>query len=146
MASAVQNVSNWTKETLMADATTEVLEANRRLLESINSQDWNAYAALCDASLTCFEPEALGHVVAGMDFHKFYFQLEASSRPKQSTMASPHVRLMGDVAVVSYIRLTQRVEADGHPATFACEETRVWQKQSGVWKHVHFHRSIPAAG
>lgn len=127
----------------MADATTEVLHANQALLDSINSQNWTAYAELCDPSLTCFEPEALGHVVAGMDFHHFYFKLEASGRPKQSTMASPHVRIVGDVAIVSYIRLTQRVEADGAPVTLASEETRVWQKQNGFWKHIHFHRSIP---
>ena len=129
----------------MADATNEVLQANMKLLDSINSQNWNAYAELCDSSLTCFEPEALGHVVQGMDFHHFYFKLEASGRPKQSIMASPHVRIIGDTAIVSYIRLTQRVEADGNPATFASEETRVWQKQNGFWKHVHFHRSIPSA-
>ncbi len=58
-------------------------------------------------------------------------------------MASPHVRIIGDTAIVSYIRLTQRVEATGDPKTFASEETRVWQKQNGAWKHVHFHRSIP---
>ncbi len=129
----------------MADATAEVLLANKKLLDSINAQNWAAYAELCDPGLTCFEPEAKGHVVQGMDFHHFYFKLEGSSRPKQSTMASPHVRIIGDTAIVSYIRLTQRVEADGNPATFTSEETRVWQKQNGAWKHVHFHRSIPSA-
>jgi calcium/calmodulin-dependent protein kinase (CaM kinase) II len=59
-------------------------------------------------------------------------------------MASPHVRVMGDVAVLSYVRLNQRVSADGTPTTKAVEETRVWQKQNGMWKHVHFHRSNPA--
>ena len=129
----------------MADATSEVLQANGKLLDSINTQNWAAYAELCDPSLTCFEPEALGHVVSGMEFHHFYFKLAGSGRPKQSIMASPHVRIIGDTAIVSYIRLTQRVEADGAPATLASEETRVWQKQNGVWKHVHFHRSIPSA-
>ena len=110
----------------MADAAAEVLQANQKLLDAINAQNWNAYAELCDPSLTAFEPEGLGHVVAGMDFHHFYFKLQSSGRPKQSTMASPHVRVIGDTAIVSYIRLTQRVEADGTPATFASEETRVW--------------------
>ncbi len=129
----------------MADAADEVLKANRALLTSIDTQNWNAYAELCDPSLTAFEPEALGHVVAGMDFHHFYFKLQSSGHPKQSTMASPHVRVIGDTAIVAYIRLTQRVEIDGTPATFASEETRVWQNHNGTWKHVHFHRSIPTA-
>jgi len=50
---------------------------------------------------------------------------------------------MGDVAVVSYVRLNQRVTGDGTPATDSFEETRVWQKQNGKWRHVHFHRSVP---
>ena len=28
---------------------------------------------ICDPHLTAFEPEALGNLVDGMDFHKFYF-------------------------------------------------------------------------
>ena len=28
---------------------------------------------ICDPGLTSFEPEALGNLVEGMDFHKFYF-------------------------------------------------------------------------
>ena len=26
-----------------------------------------------DPQLTCFEPEARGYMIEGMDFHKFYF-------------------------------------------------------------------------
>ena len=55
-------------------------------------------------------------------------------------MASPHMRIMGDVAVVSYVRLNQRVNG-GVPSMRAVAETRVWQKQGEHWKHVHFHRS-----
>ena len=28
---------------------------------------------LADPQLTCFEPEAHGNLIEGMDFHKFYF-------------------------------------------------------------------------
>ena len=36
-------------------------------------------------------------------------------------------------------------EGRGRTAQYrATEETRIWQKQSGAWKHVHFHRSVPA--
>ena len=60
----------------MSDATTiELLALNRRLLESIAAGDWATYEELCDPSLTCFEPEARGQWVEGMEFHHFYFKL-----------------------------------------------------------------------
>lgn len=122
--------------------TNELLEFNARLLESIAGGDWSTYAELCDPSLTCFEPECNGHLVAGMEFHKFYFDLGASRLPHHTTMASPHVRLLGnDVAVISYTRLVQRADAAGVPTTSTANETRVWQRQQGRWRHVHFHRS-----
>ena len=128
----------------MADGvTTELLRLNQKLLDTIASADWKAYADLCDPTLTCFEPEASGQLVEGMEFHQFYFKLPGATAPFNTTMASPHVRVMGDVAVISYVRLNQRVSADGTPTTRAVEETRVWQKQGGAWKHVHFHRSKP---
>jgi len=126
----------------MSDDARELLELNQQLLDSIDRQDWKAYAALCDPSLSAFEPEALGQRIVGLGFHEYYFKLESSSRPKQSTMASPDVRLMGDSAVVTYVRVSQRLAADGTPVSAAAEETRVWQKQNGKWRHVHFHRSM----
>jgi calcium/calmodulin-dependent protein kinase (CaM kinase) II len=76
-----------------------------------------------------------------MPFHEFYFKLGGATGTYNTTISSPHVRVMGDVAVVSYIRLNQRVTAAGEPVVKAIEETRVWQRQQGMWKHVHFHRS-----
>jgi ketosteroid isomerase-like protein len=119
----------------------ELLTLNQKLLDSIARADWATYDSLCDPTLTCFEPEAMGQLVEGMAFHQFYFQLPSAKTPVNTTMASPHVRVMGDVAVISYVRLNQRVSGDGTPTTKAVEETRVWQKQNGAWKHVHFHRS-----
>lgn len=122
----------------------ELLRLNQELLDAITRADWDRYQQLCDPGLTCFEPEALGHLVAGMDFHHFYFKLGGARGHYLTSMASPHVRLMGDVAVVSYVRLNQRV-SDAGPVTRAVEETRVWQRQNGAWKHVHFHRSLPTS-
>jgi len=45
------------------DPTAELLDLNRRLLESIAEADWKTYAELCDATLSAFEPEARGHLV-----------------------------------------------------------------------------------
>ncbi len=122
----------------------EILELTRQLLDSIDQQDWETYTRLCDPTLSAFEPEALGHLVEGMEFHEFYFQMESTGRPKQSTISSPHIRLMGDSAIVTYVRVVQRIDAEGNAPSSAFEETRVWQKQDGEWRHVHFHRSIPS--
>lgn len=123
----------------------QLLDLTRQLLTSIAEKDWETYTRLCDPSLTCFEPEASGQRVEGMDFHKFYFDLPAGPGRANTTLASPHVRLMGpDAAVVSYVRLVQKFESGTEPVTAAFEETRVWQRIGGEWKHVHFHRSRTA--
>jgi calcium/calmodulin-dependent protein kinase (CaM kinase) II len=121
--------------------TDDLLEINQRLLDSIAEGDWETYSALCDPSLTCFEAETRGHLVEGMEFHRFYFDLGASTGPQNTTMSSPHVRLAGDTAIVSYVRLSQRLDAEGKPVTARCEETRIWQRTESGWRHVHFHRS-----
>jgi calcium/calmodulin-dependent protein kinase (CaM kinase) II len=48
------------------------------------------------------------------------------------------------VALVAYVRLTQTLDEAGKPVTRCSEETRLWQKRGGHWKHVHFHRSLPS--
>lgn len=121
--------------------TQELLALNQKLLESIARADLQTYQDLCDPTLTCFEPEASGHLVAGLPFHEFYFKLGGAQGRHETTMSSPHVRIMGDVAVLSYVRLNQRVNSDGAPVTQCVAETRVWQRQNGRWRHVHFHRS-----
>jgi len=127
----------------MTDECTEILQLNQRLLDCIAQADWATYSKLCDASLTAYEPEGCGQIIEGLPFHRFYFNLGASSRSQNTTMCSPHVRMLGDVAVVSCVRLNQRLNATGSPYTQAFEETRIWHKKDGVWKHVHFHRSQP---
>ena len=119
----------------------ELLALNQRLLTSIINGDWATYAQLCDPAITAFEPEARGQLVQGLDFHHYYFKLERSGGARQATMCSPHVRVVGDVAVLAYVRLTQTLNGNGEPSTSAAEETRVWEKKAGGWKHVHFHRS-----
>jgi Calcium/calmodulin dependent protein kinase II association domain len=126
------------------DLTQQLLELNQKLLMAIVGGDWKTYESLCDPSITCFEPEARGQLAVGMAFHKYYFDLPGSPQKpvKNVTMSQPHVRLLGqEAAVLSYVRLTQSLDAGGAPQTGRVEETRVWQKIGGQWKHVHFHRS-----
>jgi calcium/calmodulin-dependent protein kinase (CaM kinase) II len=128
---------------MSSNTAAELLALNQRLLDAIVQGDWATYAELCDPSLTAFEPEALGHLVVGLDFHHYYFKLERSGNAgaRQVTMASPHVRVMGDAAVLCYVRLNQSLDASGSPVTAGVEETRVWERKNGAWKHVHFHRA-----
>ncbi len=128
----------------MADPAEELLRLNQRLLDAIAKKDWAMYQELCDPALTAFEPEGKGQLVEGLDFHRFYFDLPGKGGRQYTTMCAPKVRIMGDVAVIAYVRLNQRLDAEGAPVTTAYEETRVWQKRDGQWKHVHFHRSHPS--
>lgn len=71
----------------------EIIKVTEQLIETINRGDfagytwvtfelmmssiliiWNAYRKICDPHLTAFEPESMGNLVEGMDFHKFYFE------------------------------------------------------------------------
>lgn len=125
----------------MSDDEAQLLALNQQLLDAIAEGDWQKYADLCDPRLTAFEPEALGHLVEGLDFHAFYFKRHSGANKPQNTMCAPHVRVLGDVGIVAYFRLTQFVDATGAPGERGTEETRIWHRQNGRWKHVHFHRS-----
>jgi ketosteroid isomerase-like protein len=131
---------------MSSDLAQQLLDLNQKLLMAIVGGDWNTYKSLCDPSITCFEPEARGHLVVGMPFHKYFFDLLSSPQKpsKNVTMSQPHVRWMGDSAVLSYVRLTQSLDENGVAHIGRVEETRVWQKIDGQWKHVHFHRSANA--
>lgn len=123
----------------------EIIRLNFRLLECIMNQDWATYETLCSPNLTCFEPETRGQLVEGLNFHKYYFDLPASGARRNVTILNPQLRLLGaEAALLCYIRLTQYTDGSGAAHTSKVEETRVWQKIEGQWKHVHFHRSIPS--
>lgn len=120
----------------------ELLELNNRLLVSIMQADWETYQQLCDPALTAFEPESMGMLVEGMEFHHVYFNRRATPGTPNPIMCAPHVRMLGkDVALICYVRLTQQATAEKSFKTSGCSETRVWHKQNGQWKHVHFHRT-----
>ncbi|XP_060488009.1 calcium/calmodulin-dependent protein kinase type II subunit beta isoform X4 [Panthera onca] len=122
----------------------EVIKITEQLIEAVNSGDFEAYAKICDPGLTSFEPEALGNLVEGMDFHRFYFEnlLAKNSKPIHTTILNPHVHVIGeDAACIAYIRLTQYIDGQGRPRTSQSEETRVWHRRDGKWQNVHFHCS-----
>ncbi|XP_025032380.1 calcium/calmodulin-dependent protein kinase type II subunit beta isoform X3 [Python bivittatus] len=122
----------------------EIIKITEQLIESVNNGDFEAYAKICDPGLTSFEPEALGNLVEGMDFHRFYFEnlLSKNNKPIHTTILNPHVHVIGeDAACIAYIRLTQYIDGQGRPRTCQSEETRVWHRRDGKWQNVHFHCS-----
>nr|XP_012596970.1 calcium/calmodulin-dependent protein kinase type II subunit beta isoform X7 [Microcebus murinus] len=122
----------------------EIIKTTEQLIEAVNNGDFEAYAKICDPGLTSFEPEALGNLVEGMDFHRFYFEnlLAKNSKPIHTTILNPHVHVIGeDAACIAYIRLTQYIDGQGRPRTSQSEETRVWHRRDGKWQNVHFHCS-----
>uniref|UniRef100_UPI0037E80929 calcium/calmodulin-dependent protein kinase type II subunit beta isoform X3 n=1 Tax=Semicossyphus pulcher TaxID=241346 RepID=UPI0037E80929 len=127
----------------------EIIKITEQLIEAVNNGDFEAYAKICDPGLTSFEPEGLGNLVEGMDFHRFYFDnlLSKNSKPIHTTILNPHVHMIGDdAACIAYIRLTQFVDEQGRPRSSQSEETRVWHRRDSRWQNVHFHCSgAPAA-
>ncbi|KYO25701.1 hypothetical protein Y1Q_0001851 [Alligator mississippiensis] len=105
----------------------EIIKITEQLIEAVNNGDFEAYAKICDPGLTSFEPEALGNLVEGMDFHRFYFEnlLSKNNKPIHTTILNPHVHVIGDdAACIAYIRLTQTSTstARGHPWHHSSEE------------------------
>ncbi|XP_031780859.1 calcium/calmodulin-dependent protein kinase type II alpha chain isoform X27 [Nasonia vitripennis] len=123
----------------------EIIKMTEQLIESINTGDFEAYTKICDPHLTAFEPEALGNLVEGMEFHKFYFDnvvLGKNCKAVNTTILNPHVHLLGeDAACIAYVRLTQYMDKQGVAHTQQSEESRVWHKKDNKWQNVHFHRS-----
>uniref|UniRef100_A0A674MX54 calcium/calmodulin-dependent protein kinase n=1 Tax=Takifugu rubripes TaxID=31033 RepID=A0A674MX54_TAKRU len=128
----------------LASRKQEIIKVTEQLIESINNGDFETYAKICDPGLTSFEPEALGNLVEGHDFHRFYFEnaLSKGNKPVHTILLNPHVHLIGEnAACIAYIRLTQYMDAGGMPRTMQSEETRVWHRREGRWQNIHFHRS-----
>uniref|UniRef100_A0A3Q4N0Z5 calcium/calmodulin-dependent protein kinase n=1 Tax=Neolamprologus brichardi TaxID=32507 RepID=A0A3Q4N0Z5_NEOBR len=108
------------------------------------SKRFSPCSKMCDPAVTAFEPEALGNLVEGLDFHRFYFEnlWSKNSKPVHTTILNPHIHLVGDeAACIAYVRVTQYIDSNGTPRTAQSEETRVWHRRDGKWQIVHFHRS-----
>ncbi|XP_076459270.1 calcium/calmodulin-dependent protein kinase type II subunit delta-like isoform X1 [Babylonia areolata] len=123
----------------------EIIKLTEQLLQAITSGNYEDYMNLADPHLTCFEPETLGNLIVGMDFHKFYFDhvLSKNSKPVNTSILNPHVHLLGDdAACIAYVRLTQCIDSrTGLPVTQQSEETRIWQRKDSKWVNVHLHTS-----
>ncbi|KAJ3100745.1 hypothetical protein HDU97_001972 [Phlyctochytrium planicorne] len=136
--------------------TAHLIALTQKLLNAIAAGDWETYLDLTTPSMTCFEPEAGTHLVSGLPFHQFYFTLAHRNRalsaplpvPPNTTIVNPTVTLLsqdGTSALVAYVRLIQKLNAEGQPITVESSETRIWVRDANdweKWRNVHFHRSV----
>ena len=57
-----------------SDLKTLIIGLTERLLNAVNDADYPSYTKLVDPNVTSFEPEAVGNLVSGLDFHKYWFE------------------------------------------------------------------------
>ncbi|NWV28484.1 KCC2D kinase, partial [Origma solitaria] len=124
----------------------EIIKVTEQLIEAINNGDFEAYTKICDPGLTSFEPEALGNLVEGMDFHRFYFEngkhsfFISESSSCVLLFSAFCCRCFSVCFCSAHSHFTEHLR-DGMPKTMQSEETRVWHRRDGKWQNVHFHRS-----
>lgn len=129
----------------MSDEVEAVRQTLLELVNSIQRADIATYRTLVSESLTCFEPETQGHRLDGIDFHIFITESQQVPRRHHVELVDPVIRVYGDCAYAAYTLLVQRDNDDGFSIS-SMNETRVFAKEDGRWKMVHFHRSPPNAG
>jgi len=118
----------------------ELVALTQQLLDSLARCDVETYEALCDPSLTGIEPMSMGQILEGLEFHRANLKVKPPHKGETSIL-SPKVRVIGDVGIISYVRVNRLVKNDGSLNFQGSMETRVWHKRDGKWTHVHFHRS-----
>lgn len=124
----------------------KIIQLTENILGDIVKSDWESYKTKCDSEMSCFEPESIGNLITGINFHRFYFEHTPQNKTNPTihfNIINPHVVLLSDTcAVIAYIRIMQYVAIDGSVNTNQSEETRVWQQsEDQEWKCVHYHRS-----
>lgn len=66
-----------------------IIKKTETLLDAIDTGDFEKYRRLCAPSMTAFEPESLGNLIEGTDFHRLYFEQAAASAAAAAALSSP---------------------------------------------------------
>lgn len=117
----------------------EVIHLTQQQMTSMSSGNWALYVSTCDQAMTSFETQVIevgmretastGRAsVRGIDAHKRYFDTYAGK--KSEIRDKPLVRLLGKVAVISYVRSMEGKKY---------HETKIWSLVGNQWRAVHSH-------
>lgn len=126
--------------TQIMTAEEEVKEILMKLLHAIRDGDATTYKELASEDLSCFEPETHGHNVNGLDFHLFFMEHSMTKDPYHLEIVNPIIRIYGDTGYTAYTLIQNKLK-DGDYVITQVNETRIFNKENGNWKMVHFHRS-----
>ena len=110
------------------------------LLNVIQQGDSLKYKEMTNDNLTCFEPGTQDLPVEGLPFHNLWLNEIPSNEPYHIEIINPTYRIIGNVGYAAYSLIVGRV-VDGIPQARKSTETRIFEKNSGKWKMIHFHRS-----
>lgn len=118
----------------------EIYQITLDLLHAIRRGQVDMYRELCSPSLTCIEPETSGNVVEGLDFHLFFLSHINKKLEYHIEILNPIIKVFNDTAYISYSLLSNIYENSSFNLKTVFE-TRIYNKENGKWRMVHFHRS-----
>jgi ketosteroid isomerase-like protein len=98
------------------------------------------YRHLVAEEVTCFEPETNGAQVKGRDMHLFFVNNSTAPVNYFFEIVDPTFKVYGDTAFAAYTFLLVEI-TDGGTTSNTENVTRIFHKEQGIWKMVHFHRS-----
>ena len=137
----VHRVNAEIRDSLLVNLEHEVLARNEALLTALATNDWPRYKTMCHPSMTVFESRSDGALIEGFEGHELGFTHGPEGSSSGTLLTTPpHVRIMGQTAVVSYKREVTSPQGGDMSRTVA--ETRVYQMLAGNWLQVHYHSTV----
>lgn len=117
----------------------EIYDITIELINAIRKGDVEKYKLLSSERLTAIEPESNGNIIEGLDFHIFFLE-NRSPFEYHLELLNPVIRINKDSAYIAYTLINSTlIEDDFELQSF--NETRIFFKEDGNWKMIHFHRS-----
>ncbi|MCG8566872.1 MAG: nuclear transport factor 2 family protein [Desulfobacterales bacterium] len=111
------------------------------LLHSVQQADIETYLSRVSPEVSCFEPESRGHLLRGLGLHRFLVEAARPVEKYHIELVDPLIRVGKDMAYVAYTLHLTELDGGKQAQLTAENVTRIFQREDGGWKMVHFHRS-----